>query len=133
LRRLSDFAVILKRFTWLLFSAALILPISGKAYSALLCGEHYSNRGDLERTLHSKGGRVFNGEGVRTVFASSKTRLSLWWLTSTTSRAYPAIVCVEKIQTADGTLKRHKAEADCQGAEQPACQRLRGEIAKAKF
>jgi len=110
-----------------------MLAICDKAYSASLCGIHYSNRGELERALRSEGGRVFSGKDVRTVFVSSNTRLSLWWLSSITSRAYPAIVCVEKVRTPAGTLKQHEAEADCYGAEKAACQRLRGDIAKTKF
>lgn len=130
---MDDLAAMPKRLKQLLLSATLMLVIGGAAHAASLCGTHYSNRDDLERALRSEGGKVFTGRGVLTVFVSSPTRLSLWWLTSIGSHAYPAIVCVEKVQADNGTMEQREAEANCDGARRAACEALRREIAKAKF
>jgi hypothetical protein len=116
---------------WLCIIATLI--ITGEAQGAQLCKTRYTDRGDLERTLQSQRGQFFTGKGVRSVIVSSPTRLSLWWLTSPSSRAYPTIACVEKLRERDGTFRQHKAEANCDGAELNTCEDLRHEIAKAKF
>jgi hypothetical protein len=121
------------RLDCLLFSAMLTLVVACDALAASLCGTRYQGRGDLEQALRSRGGRFFAGKDVRTVFVDSPTRLSLWWVTYATSRAYPAIACVEKVQAADGSLRQREAEADCDGAARAACEGLRREIAKAKF
>ena len=130
---MNALAAMSKRLRWLLFSATLTLIIGGEAHAASLCGTVYSTRGDPERALHSESGRFVTGKGVRTVLVSSPTRLSLGWLTSAGSRAYPAIACVEKVQVTDGAFKQHEAEANCHGAAHAVCEGLRREIAKAKF
>ena len=111
----------------------LTLVMADGAYGASLCETRYSSRADLERTLRSENGRFFAGQGVRVALVSSPTRLTLWWLTTDRSRAYPAIACVEKVQSPAGGLAQQEAEVNCHGALETACKGLRRDIAKAKF
>jgi hypothetical protein len=119
------------RLNCLLLAATLALaPTGGRAAS--LCGTHYKDRSSLEHVLRAQGGRFSAGKAIRSVFVSSPAGLSLWWITTNASHAYPAITCVQK-RRSDSGLKQHEAEVDCRGASLAACQKLRRDIAKAKF
>jgi len=120
-------------FRRLLLGTVLTLAVISQTNAASLCGTDYRGRSDLERALRSQGGRFFAGKGSRSVSVNSPTRITLWWLTSPGSYAYPAIACVAKIQGADGRFHQHEAETNCHGAGRAACKGLRNAIAKAKF
>ena len=118
----------------LLLSISLLASLAvTKTHTRSLCGVTYKTRAEIPGILSALQARVFRSNGVTTAFTSTPDALTLWWITSRTSRAYPAVACISKQPHDRQGFISNPPQVDCRQTNRTECARFARRISDAKF